>query len=141
MYAINEKLRKGHWAENLTATDSSGQQDKYNLACMEGRLEECIKAYRILAMYDENGGKIVYTVGEERGEDIHVSGLQRRHSETTIDIMQRTKPVLICDHTRRIDDFGTKLRTGIEYVGREMGWNMDLKKAGWVCQTSGIKRL
>ena len=100
MYAINEKLRKGHWAENLTATDSSGQQDKYNLACMEGRLEECIKAYRILAMYDENGGKIVYTVGEERGEDIHVSGLQRRHSETTKDIMQRTKPVLICDRTR-----------------------------------------
>ena len=37
-----------------------------------------------------------------------------------------------------LDDYGTKLTTGIEYVSCDMGLNMDLKRAGWVCPTSGI---
>ena len=40
----------------------------------------------------------------------------------------------------KLYDFMTKLKTGMEYVGREKGWNMDLKRAGWVCPTSRIKR-
>ena len=40
-----------------------------------------------------------------------------------------------------LDKFGTNLKTVMEYVGRQMGWNMGLKRAGWVCPTSGIKRL
>ena len=43
MYKINEKLRKHLLTEHWTATDSRGQQDGYNLACMEERLEECLK--------------------------------------------------------------------------------------------------
>ena len=30
---------------------------------------------------------------------------------------------------------------GIEYAGCEMGWAMDIKRAGSVCPTSGIKRM
>ena len=40
-----------------------------------------------------------------------------------------------------LDDFGIRLRTRIEYIGREMVWNMDMKRKGWVSLTSGITRL
>ena len=40
-----------------------------------------------------------------------------------------------------LDKFKTRLKTGIEYAGCEMGWTMDIKRAGSVCPTSGIKRM
>ena len=40
-----------------------------------------------------------------------------------------------------LDVFRTRLRPGIEYVGREMGCNMDIKREAWVCPTSRIMRV
>ena len=66
-YAINEKLSKGLWAEHWTVTGSKGQQDRYNLACMDKRCKECLKENNIIAIDDKNKGRIVCieTVGDE----------------------------------------------------------------------------
>ena len=40
-----------------------------------------------------------------------------------------------------LEDFGTNLRTGVEYVGHKMGWDMDVEIQGWKCKKSGIGRL
>ena len=53
------KLHQGLWAEHWTATDRNNQWDKYNMACMEDRLEECLKQNKILAIDKENQGVII----------------------------------------------------------------------------------
>ena len=68
------------------------------------------------------------------------------------------KPTLVCDRTRdwslitetimyltlfdpaacmlEIEGFGLKKRTGVESVGRTMGWNMEIQRGDWICPSS-----
>ena len=94
MYAINKKLQKGLWVEHWTATYSSNPWDKYNLACMEERLEECHEENKILAIDTENQGVIV-CIGTVRERGAMMYMFQDYKAETTRKIIRRERPLLI----------------------------------------------
>ena len=91
---------------------------------------------------------------------IHVTTLSGR---ATRDSQGNNTTKNICDHTRDweqiadttegwglcdpaatmldLDKFGTELKKRIEYAKCQMGWNIDIRKAGWAGPTNGISRL
>ena len=93
-------LQQGLWAEHWTATDSNNPWDKYNLVCVEERLEECLEENKILAIDTESQDVIVCigTVGERGAVTFMFQDYEARLPETTKKIIQRERPLLICDH-------------------------------------------